>query len=191
VVADVYDLGTLPDDFLVLDHAGGPSVPGEAVWSCGSLRLWRARAHEWALLSRIDNPNGVEAPCGGEFFWLGGGETTLHVIAARSGVARLTLELEPGPSIPDRPTRTLAVRADRAHGESETEPAEPQRIVTAAEGSLILRCPVVAGRNRIVLAPLDEPPPGFVLANGDRRALVVKVRSLRVELEPASVTSDQ
>jgi hypothetical protein len=154
----------------------GTGLGQRLVWSGGPYRLYQAGPSGIALITGIQNANGVEAIEGKRFFWMGRGNTTVDVFASRGGLLALEADFRPGPSVEGKPERTVHV----------TGPTGDRHTVTLTEGKGTFAVPVAAGRNSIVLSPVDVPDAGPV-TNGDARPLVLGVLDLRVSLQPEVV----
>jgi hypothetical protein len=148
-------------------------------WSGGPYRLWEVERGQWALLSEIRNPNGLELIGGVPFFWMGKEESVLEVVAGSAGEVTLTARAQMGPSVTGRNTRHLQVRGSDGSC----------RDLTTAEGSpFALTLPVPAGKSTITLVATDQPTVA-VLANGDCRTLLLGVEDLRLDLTPAAASA--
>lgn len=164
VSAVQYVLTDVSDTSLALQHAGWAPI-----WSGGAYRLWKVPATPWTILTKLNNPNGIEQGGDNSFFWMGKGDTMLEVLASQAGQLSIAANFVAGPSVPGQPERRLMIGTDRGYS----------RQVTLKQGLATLHLPVEAGKNKIVLAPLDWPTIAKQ-PNGDTRALVVGVQGLRV-----------
>jgi hypothetical protein len=173
--AGVADAGSLPDDALLLTSRRLPfqSVDpgGDAVWVGESFCLWRS-AGGWAAPLAVGNPNGVEGTSQEPFFWIGGGVTTVDVLASRTGQVTLAGVFRLGPSRTDGAPRRVRVRA----GDSES-------LFAARDGPGEFTACVPAGRSTIALECLD-PPSVEASADGDARPLLLQVRGLSFRYRP-------
>jgi hypothetical protein len=146
-----------------------PPIPGKdarpLVVGLDDPRLTLER--DWVILSRIENPNGLEELDGKPFFWMGGGSTRLELWSSSSMTVEVRMDTLLGPSIPGHVQWHVRVMSDEGFSESRDVPG----------GSLSMRLPIGAGKRSILLTPLD--PPSVVLAH-DPRSLIVGVRSLTV-----------
>jgi len=140
------------------------------LWSGGPYYLWRLTDHDWIFVSDIQNGNGIEHWGGGRGFWLGKGDTEIHLISAEAGQVMINCRFIPGPSLPDKPERKMLIFTDQGYQTT---------ITIVADGSQALLIPVTAGRNRLFFRPLDKPTLTR-LPNGDTRPLLVGVRGLKV-----------
>ncbi len=122
---------------------------------------------DWIILSRIENPNGVENEEGKPFFWMGGGPTRLELWSGSAGMVEVALDAVLGPSIPNDVRRHIRVESDE--GVTET--------VDTVGGPVRFRLPIGAGKRTVTLTPLD--PPAVVIPQ-DPRPLVVGIRNLTV-----------
>jgi hypothetical protein len=123
----------------------------------------------------ISNPNGFEVVNKRPFFWIGGGNTYINLRSSRPGVVVLTLNCEPGPSLPETRDRRLLITAPP--GFSETLKIDEYPNASFA-------VPVREGITQICFQPLDTPT-AAVLPNSDSRQLLIGVSEVRPELVPA------
>src|SRR5262249_1729952 len=110
--APCHEVDHLPDDLLIVSRAGAvPPTGTDVVWWSrhGGMRLWEARGG-WLLLTDVRSEYGSEGTAAERFYWLGRKEMELTVFASRDGVARLTMELSPGPGLGDVAPSQLAMR---------------------------------------------------------------------------------
>ncbi len=164
----------------VLTDATPPATPDgfQAVWSQGPYELWRALDEGWALIGRVDAPNGVEQWPGGPGFWLGSEAADLEITATRSDQACLHAVLSPGPSIPDQPSR----RVDVSVGETRVEVLQ-----IANKQAEQLTVSLAPGLNHVRLIALDHPTLARVSASEDR-TLLVGVEDLKLALGACPAT---
>jgi hypothetical protein len=164
------------------------TVPGGAVWPpegpspaavlvrAGALPGARTifQTPEYALVDLEDTAvvEGIDSPNGPEVWgtWLGTQPVTISVLARRSLAVALTFEAAPGPSRPETSRRTLLLKAGSR---------EVGRMEIDGPGRVAFRFVTTGGRDVLTLSTPDVPTVP-VLANGDRRALLVSVRDLRV-----------
>jgi hypothetical protein len=119
-----------------------------------------------AAVEAIDTPNGPEV----WGTWLGSRPITISVVARRALAVTLSFEAAPGPSRPETVRRTLRLQAgSREIGEKQID--GPDRVA--------FRFVTAGGREVLTLSTPDAPTVA-VLPNGDRRALLVSVRDLRI-----------
>ncbi len=168
------DLDNLPADALLLT-ARCPGfrrvdLAAASVWAGASFALWRAEGG-WAVPLAVGNPNGLEGTPSDPFFWIGKGETTVEVLAARPGEVTLVGLFAAGPSRSGGGPRRLSVHS----GDCAAE--------VVADGRCAIRVPVPAGRSIIRLQALDQPTVE-VLPNGDTRPLLLGVRDLSFQFRP-------
>jgi hypothetical protein len=156
----------------------GPVVDarsGTLVWRAGAFNLWDTSGSSWAIVTGIDNPNGLEHVGAKPFMWLGGGTTRFQVIAQGQTCLGLAGTMLPGPSVSRPNGRTMLIHS--AIGPSSTI------TMTAGTNRFIVSLP--AGRSEIDLTPQDRPdrPTG----NSDPRTLIAGLADLRSSLvEPAA-----
>ncbi len=91
---------TFASNGLQLVSAGGPYT------------LWTTPDDQWAVVARIDTPNGVDYPGGVPTFGLGGDEARIYLLAGQPGWVCLSAELRPGTA--DQPERSVQVSVDGA-----------------------------------------------------------------------------
>jgi hypothetical protein len=147
----------------------------EAIWSRGPYTLWRIPPAGTAFLRNVANPNGLERMNGRSFFWIGGGETDLDLVATSAGEAELSGRFIRGPSLPGGTDRHLLVVSNSGTGRTFT---------VGEDGLRSLSVSVRAGENRIHIRALDRPSL-MVTGAGDTRPMVVGVEGLSVSLEPS------
>jgi hypothetical protein len=143
---------------------------GKLTWAGGPYRLWRLIKNDWIVLGKIDNPNGIESWGGEQGFWMGKGNTELRLLSSYNGQAFIQGHFSLGPSLPDKASRHILISTD--HGYETT-------VEIVKDGPQMYSIPLVAGMNRVILRPLDNPSL-MVMPNGDSRPLLVGVRGLRV-----------
>jgi hypothetical protein len=149
-----------------------PPPTHEAVWSGGPYTLWRVPPAGAVFLKNIANPNGLERTNGRSFFWIGGGETEIDLIATSAGEAALSGRFVRGPSLPERAERRLLVGST---------PGTDETLTIVQDGVQSLLSPVRAGDNRIHIRALDQPSV-TVTGLGDTRPLLVGIEGLTVSL---------
>jgi hypothetical protein len=121
------------------------------VWSGGPYTLWRmeaGRGPDPALLDIDPLVTDVMDGTAGKTFWLGHEPTTLHVLVQSAGVLEMAAHVEFGDGAAVG-RRNVTIRAD----------VGPVGQVQVASGPGVLRIPVHAGLNQIVLDCPDAPPP--------------------------------
>jgi hypothetical protein len=157
----------------------GPFVPKHEaqaeslVWSSAAYQLWRLKPGV-ALLD-VANPSGVEQVGGQTFFWLGGKETRLTLLAQRPGCGRLRAVFVPGPAAQRAPTPRLEVLVG----------GSPQYTVALRRERRSLPVPLKPGLNLVVLRTLDTPTPWLTPHGLSGRPLILGVHGLRVSLAGA------
>ena len=144
----------------------------DLLWEGGPYYLWRLRESLWIQPTEIRNPNGLERLSGKPFFWIGKGDTEIDLLSTANGNATIFAEFLLGPSLPDKPDRRLLLLTDKGY---------QANIIIAKNGPQEITVPVIKGKNRIILQPLDRPSVA-VTGNGDRRPLLIGVRGLKVRL---------
>jgi hypothetical protein len=149
------------------------------VWQHGLLRLWQIPKEDWVLLTHIENPNGIEEWEGERSFWIGAGTTTISLFSSGDGQAVISGKFSSGPSLPERPERSLIITAENGHTNSVT-------ITTTSKYSFLI--PLVRGKNIISLYSPDIPTLKK-MPNGDARPLLIGVQGLKTTFEkPLSTT---
>lgn len=146
-------------------------LAGDTLWRNERFTLTRGAG---ALITRVDNPNGVEAVDGAPFVWIGHShETVLHIRAITAGDYDLSANAWwGGPSLPDTKKWTIQI-AD----------AGGNRALPVVFPIPHLRLHLVAGEN-LVRLHMVEPPTLRVQPNGDQRELMLGM--LGYFLKPAS-----
>ena len=135
-----------------------------------SLRNTRLLAHDsW----RLFNPNGIDLERSDALtFWLGP-PASLLAFSTRGGWADVRFEASPGPSLPERPDRTIRIRLG-SQTVAENHLTKPT--------TLQFRCPLSAGINQLQLEVVEKPSISQ-LPNGDSRTLMVRVTDFSVQLQ--------
>jgi hypothetical protein len=155
--------------------------PGaKLVWSGGPYHLWAADIRKGAFILAITNPNGIQQVGGERFFWMGQGDTTLEILAPKSGVLHLVGTYLPGPSAPDRAERDLLVLTNAGY----------RNQISLINGDQSISLPVAAGQTTVTLRPLDKPTVK-TLANGEARPLILGVRGITALLDDESAVLEQ
>jgi len=144
----------------------------DLLWQGGPYYLWKLKDSRWIQPTEIRNPNGLEKLSGKPFFWIGEGNTEIDLLSTVNGTATIFAEFLLGPSLPDKPDRRLVLLTDKGY---------QAKIIIARNGLEEITVPVIKGKNRIILQPLDRPSVA-VTGNGDRRPLLIGVRGLKVRL---------
>jgi hypothetical protein len=143
------------------------------LWEGGPYYLWKLKDSRWLQPTEIRNPNGLEKLSGKPFFWIGKGDTEIDLLSTENGTAVISAEFLLGPSLPDKPDRRLVLLTDKGY---------QTNIIIAKNGPQEITVPVVRGKNRIILHPLDRPSVS-ITGNGDKRPLLIGVRGLMVRLK--------
>jgi hypothetical protein len=151
----------------------GPVVEAQSwtlVWRVGSFRLWDTSGSSWAIVTDVENPNGVDRVSEKPILWLGGGTTRLQVIAKGHTCLGVTGTMVPGPQVSRPDGRTLLVHS--AIG--------PPSIVTMTAGTNRFVTLLPPGPSEIDLTPQD--PPDRPIGNSDTRSLITGLADLRSSL---------
>jgi hypothetical protein len=148
---------TFAGNGLQLVSAGGPYT------------LWTTPRDQWAVVARIDTPNGVDYPGGVPSFRLGGDTASIYLLAGQPGWVCLSAELSPGTteqtdhavsvSVDGAPAQQVAVSGDDAEHFSVpvgagaatvrlVDPAAPTRLqanaISPAPTLVLVQAPSVA-----------------------------------------------
>ncbi len=145
------------------------------LWSGDRYKLWRIESTDWVLLVDIQNSNGVENWSGRTGLWLGQKETVLSVIASKSSKAFLSAEFSPGPSLLEKTECQLALTTDKGYR---------SMVTISAAGPRLISLPLEAGRNQIVLTPINQPDL-LTQPNEDNRIMLVGMRDPKIVLSEA------
>jgi hypothetical protein len=155
--------------YIVTDHSDAvrsPLTGARRVWDGQAYSLWSVDDPNWAIVTDVRNPNGIES--GG--LWLGGAKTEFIVVTARGGPATLTASVQPGPrAAPGTSQFHLAV--EDAAGNHQT---------TLQSGRNRLLIDLTAGRGVVALT-VEEPVNGPVPSNGDVRPTILRLSDYRIE----------
>jgi hypothetical protein len=143
------------------------------VWSSGAYSLWMLSSEHWIFITSIHNLKGIEDRDGEPIFWLGQDNTEIRLVSAVDGQAVISADFIRGPGWPQKLDDNIGVSTDQRYS---------RIIVIAKDGPRMLSVPIVAGRNRIILHPLQESR-AAVLPYGEPRPLLLGVRGLRVSLQ--------
>ena len=132
----------------------------DSIWHNERFTLSRRKG---AIISRTDNPNGVETVEGKPFVWIAHDQATgLHVFAVHEGIYFLTAAAWwLGPSRPEDTTRTLKLTD-----------AEGTKILPLDFSAILIPVYLEAGENLVHLQVV-EPPTVLVHPNGDQRELML------------------
>jgi hypothetical protein len=142
-----------------------------------SRRVWASS--EYVLIQKplnrnhitiIENANGLESWQGEEGFWVGTGDTRIHLVAIAPGKIKLSAQFIPGPSIPDTMNRIFSINLNGG-------PVQRFQINNVVE--LVWELPVTTGENVFSIRSLDIPTT-HQLSNGDVRPLLIGVRGLKI-----------
>jgi hypothetical protein len=149
------------------------------VWSHNPYRLWHTTG-DWALVTEIQNKNGVERLNDNTFFWMGPTPTSLKVLATKAGMIRLQATYFPGPGVLNKTHRHLLL----------TTASGVSRQIDIHGGEQIIDLSVEAGINYITLQALDQSTI-VQLPSGDTRSLVLGVQNLTVSLSEDLISIEQ
>jgi hypothetical protein len=171
---------SIPDDVLVLSNMNAQLaalLPTHTLlWSNTVYQLWKPAGPYWLVPLKLENKYGLEQLGGEPFFWMGQEDTSIQLIASRSGIASLNASFILGPAEPDRPTRTLLVSNGAGYSQ--------RLLLTSGARDILL--PVRAGPNTITLRVL-EPPTNPRYSNGDPRLLMLGVQRLQLAMSQTAV----
>jgi hypothetical protein len=156
----------------------GPVIEAQSwtlVWRAGAFRLWDTGGRSWAIVTDVENPNGVDRVTERPVLWLGGGTTRLTVIARRDTCLGFTGTMIPGPQVSRPDGRTLLVHSSIG----------PPSTITMTAGTNRFVVPLPPGASEIDLTPQDRPdrPAG----DSDPRPLVAGLTDLRSSLMESAV----
>jgi hypothetical protein len=171
----IVDLNTIPSDVLVLSRAGEVELTAKQslLWSNEFYQLWTLGASSWIVPLQFENKNGFQTANGQPFFWVGQGDTTISVLAAKGGQLHLTATFVLGPSAPTLGTRRVLLTTEHGY----------RREVVLKGGIQSIVLPIEAGKTSLIFHPLDQPTV-TKLPSGDTRPLLLGVRGLRFAIEP-------
>jgi hypothetical protein len=156
----------------------GPVIEAQSwtlVWRAGAFRLWDTGGGSWAIVTDIENPNGVDRVTERPVLWLGGGTTRLQVIARRELCLGFSGTMIPGPQVSRPDGRTLLVHSSIG----------PPSTITMAAGTNRFVVPLPPGARVFYLPPqvLPDRPAG----DSDPRPLVAGLTDLRSSLRESAV----
>ncbi len=140
------------------------------VWRAGPYCLWDTQGRGWALAVDATTPNGDEAFQGQRFFWMGGGPTSLAIVASEAGAARLAAQFAVGPNL-SAETKMIRVRVKNSLGADRVESIAP------GQGTICL--PVPPGATAWTLTPIDPFVPS-PRPTTDPRQLMISVLGPRL-----------
>jgi hypothetical protein len=150
-------------------HTSRGTIRSGWVTRVSSYQLWKSATRHWAILTRIENANGLEQTEGQPFFWIGWGRTTIEVLAPRRGGLLIGGTFFPGPSFPQTSQRVLQTSTSGGY----------ESTFTTHGGHDSFTIPVGKGQTSIWLVALAQPTQ-LQQPNGDTRPLVLGIRDLRV-----------
>jgi hypothetical protein len=167
-----FDFRKAGPEFYFLSQLGESRVAGSSVsmaWSFKPVTIHKFLGEDWAILSQLKNPNGLESDGLTPFIWVGGEPSEIIVLAGRKGILRIEGLLGAGPYLPKGSEGILIIK-----GPDSWE----KRLMVQKQTSFDWRIPVEPGKNQIEILCADEPvvPPGAP----DPRPLLVQVRGLRI-----------
>lgn len=145
------------------------------LWNGDRYKLWRIDTVDWAFLVDIQNPNGMENWNGRTGFWLGQKETVLSVITSKSGKVFLSAEFSLGPSLSKQRGCEFTITTDKGYRALEK---------ILIPGPCLIPLPLEAGRNQIVLTPINQPD-SLTQPNGDNRIMLIGMRDPKIVLPEA------
>lgn len=165
-------IDVLQSRFLLSDSSSLAQTPSmRLAWAGGPYRLWEISGYSWVVVSRIDNPNGIEKWGGVQGFWIGKGDTRIYLTASRNGKAVISAELVRGPSIPEKTERTLVITTDHGY----------EKLVTVSGAGIYSFSIPVVGKTTVIIRSPDKPSVSR-MPNGDTRPMIVGMRGLEVHM---------
>ncbi len=104
------------------------------VWQNAVYRLWNTGSSNWAIVTEVRVPNGLERVAEKPFFWMGGGPTRLRLIAREAGCVRVSATMIPGPRVKRTDGRTITIESTAGQHETVALSAgsEPLCVARAA-----------------------------------------------------------
>lgn len=141
------------------------------VWTAEPYRLWKLSGADWVVMCDLENPNGLESAGGQQFFWVGGNDTVIKLIAGREGELIMNADFYPGPSLPESDTRNILIKTDKGYEKS---------LKIGVNYRFPIAVPISRGQNQITIYALDKPSL-TTLPNGDARPLLLQIRGLHLQ----------
>jgi hypothetical protein len=138
------------------------------LWQNRKYRLWDAGAANWAIVTDVAAPNGIERVNGKPFFWLGGPPADLRVTARDAGCVYATATVTPGPRVSQATVRHVTVASSAGSTEH----------LTFAAGGNRFGWLVGSGVNHVTLTADD--PPDVPSPASDPRPLVTGLSDLTI-----------
>jgi hypothetical protein len=129
-------------------------------------------APNWAFISQVDNPNGLENDASGiPLIWIGDSPASMILYAGKNGLLKIHANLRPGQSIPVETTRNL-----------EITNLDITRLipVQGLASDRTIEIPVFSGRNEIKFQVIEKPTQS--LSNDPRTLLVMVKDYCRIEI---------
>ncbi|MBV9358250.1 MAG: hypothetical protein JO023_22280, partial [Chloroflexi bacterium] len=112
----------------------------------GPYTLWTTPPDQWAVVARIDTPNGVDYSGGVPRFRLGGDTASIYLLAGQPGWVCLSAELSPGSGAqPDQPVSV------------SVEGAPTQQVVVTGDDAAHFSVPVGEGAATVRLVDPSAP----------------------------------
>jgi hypothetical protein len=154
--------------FVVTDNER--SFESERLFSrAGPYYIWDCRHGPWALLTKINNPNGVE---GGSdpFVWMGKGDTEFQVLSDAATSAVISAQFTLGPSLPGKTRQRMLVKVDGF---------EQERVVENGEQSFTV--PLQPGLNHVIFRSLEK---ATTFLPKDPRSLLIHIARVSISTAP-------
>jgi hypothetical protein len=141
----------------------------------GPYYVWDCRHGPWALLTEIDNPNGLERGPTGPFMWLGKGDSELQILSPAATSVVVNAQFTLGPSLPGVRRQHLLVKI----GDFEEK-------LLIGTGGYSFSVPLQPGLNHLILRPLDSPT---TFLSNDRRPLLIHAACISVTVPRSEDTA--
>jgi hypothetical protein len=153
-----------PTQYLLAD--GDATFAGNGlhlVSAGGPYTLWTTPEAQWAVVARIDTPNGVDYPGGVPSFRLGGDAASIYLLAGQPGWVCLSAELSPGTA--EQTDHAVSVSVDGAPAQQiAVNGADAQHFsVPVGAGAATVRLVDPAAPTRLQANANANTPPTLVL----------------------------
>jgi hypothetical protein len=160
--------------YILTDSKGLNSFPlPTLVWSRGAYDLWSLSSENWIFISSIQNLKRIEERDGEQIFWLGHDDAEIRLVSSGDGQAVISADFMRGPGWSETLDSNVVVSTDQRYSSI---------IGISEDGPQMLSIPIVAGRNRIILRPLQQSL-AAVLPYTEPEPLLLGVRGMKVNLQ--------